>query len=243
MGTKLTEEEYGRLVTLAAEHGLTLGEWVREVLLGIAQGVQPAASRTEQALLAEVLALGTIVLNLVYDFASGEPLTPGGNANLATTVTYASSWAVTSLTGPNGANSTTTYDGYGRPQSTKIPDGAETAYTYAYAAMANQQTATLGTRWKRTTLEGFGRVTKVESGHDSATVSQVDAQYAPCACSPLGKVSRVPCDLVFGPSLSRRVRRAAQRPGRRSTRRYRRWCAARRVADSNRGPRRPPGGR
>src|SRR5438067_10996628 len=29
-----------------------------------------------------------------------------------------------------------------------------------------------------------------ESGHDSTTVSQVDTQYAPCACSPLGKLSK-----------------------------------------------------
>ena len=56
-------------------------------------------------------------------------LTPGGNSNLATTVTYASSWAVTSVTGPNGAQATTTYDDYGRPQKSKIPDGAETNYT------------------------------------------------------------------------------------------------------------------
>ena len=122
-------------------------------------------------------------------------LTPQGNANLATSVTYDGSWAVTSVTGPNGAQGTTTYDQFGRPQKTKIPDGAETNYTYAYAgvagATANQQTATLGARFKRTTLDGFGRVTRVESGHDATTVSQVDTQYAPCGCSPLMKLRRV----------------------------------------------------
>jgi len=129
-------------------------------------------------------------------------LTPGGNANLKTTVTYASSWAVTSVTGPNGANGTTTYDVYGRPQSTKIPDGAETDYGYTYFSVSggttNQQTATLttgtATRWKRTTLDGFGRTIRVENGNGPATnpaVSQVDTRYAPCACSPLGKVSQV----------------------------------------------------
>src|SRR5260370_6170901 len=40
-------------------------------------------------------------------------LTPGGNSNLATSVSYASSFAVTSVTGPNGATGTTTYDGFG----------------------------------------------------------------------------------------------------------------------------------
>ena len=49
-------------------------------------------------------------------------------------------------------------------------------------------------RWKRTTLDGFGRVTRVESGNGATTnppVSLVDTQYAACACSPLGKVSQV----------------------------------------------------
>ena len=133
--------------------------------------------------------------------------------DLATTVTYASSWQVTSVTGPNGAQGTTDYDGYGRPTKTKIPDGAETNYTYTYVGVsggtANTQTATITNgkdqygnpitppadretpRWKKTTLDGFGRVTRVETGHDSTTVSQVDTQYAACACSPLGKLWRV----------------------------------------------------
>jgi hypothetical protein len=77
VGTKLTEEEYRRLESKAAERGLTVGEWVREVLLETGQGAKPpAASPTEQVLLAELIALRTIVLNLVYDLASGEPLTP-----------------------------------------------------------------------------------------------------------------------------------------------------------------------
>jgi len=40
-------------------------------------------------------------------------------------------------------------------------------------------------------MDGFGRTARVEEGHDSVTVSQVDTQYAPCACSPLGKMSQV----------------------------------------------------
>ena len=71
-GTKLTEEEYGRVEKLAAQRGLTVGEWVRESLLTIVQSDEPAASPVEQVLLAEVLALRTIVVNLVYALASGE---------------------------------------------------------------------------------------------------------------------------------------------------------------------------
>ena len=153
-------------------------------------------------------------------------LKPDGSSTLATTVTYASSWVVTSVTGPNGANGTTTYDSYGRPTSTKIPDGASTGYSYAYygvgGATANTQTATIGTRWKKTTLDGFGRTIKVETGHDSTTVSQVDTQYAACACSPLGKLWRRP--VAFHPwqpvrgtspdQQSSRMRRAGPRCGR-----------------------------
>ena len=119
-------------------------------------------------------------------------ITPNGQSNLATTVGYDTSWAVTSVTGPNGANGTTTYDSLGRPLSTKSADGSTTSYGYTYSPGANTQTATLENQWKKTTLDGFGRVISVQTGHDStAPVSEVDTQYAPCACSPLGKMSAV----------------------------------------------------
>ena len=120
-------------------------------------------------------------------------LSPNGNSNLATSVGYASSFAVTSVAGPNGATATTTYDTYGRPQKSTIPDGAETDYTYTY--IPNVQTATIttngATQWEKTTLDGFGRTISVQTGYGSTTVNEVDTQYAPCACSPLGKMWRV----------------------------------------------------
>ena len=119
-------------------------------------------------------------------------ITPGGTADLATSISYASSWAVTSVTGPNSATATTAYDAYGRPSSSTSADGAVTSYTYTY--VPNTQTAAVGTQWKRTTLDGFGRVLSVQVGHGSTTdppVSTVDTQYAPCGCSPLGKMWRV----------------------------------------------------
>ncbi len=124
-------------------------------------------------------------------------LTPNGNASLATSMTYASSFAVTSVTGANNANSTTAYDAYGRPQSSTSPDGAVTYYTYAYYTSGgqNSQKATVnnGTanQWKTTVLDGFGRTISVLTGNGNTTVSETDTQYAPCACSPLGKVSAV----------------------------------------------------
>jgi YD repeat-containing protein len=128
-------------------------------------------------------------------------LTPNGNSNLATSVSYSSFFGVNSLVGPNGATTTTNYDTYGRPANTSIPDGATTTYTYSYNP--NVQTATLtdaqGTRWTKTTYDGFGRTISVVKGHDKVPpVSEVDTQYAPCACSPLGKMSRVSQPYVPG---------------------------------------------
>ncbi len=43
----------------------------------------------------------------------------------------------------------------------------------------------------KTWLDGFGRTIKVEMGDGTGTKSITETQYAPCACSPLGKVSAV----------------------------------------------------
>jgi YD repeat-containing protein len=69
----------------------------------------------------------------------------------------------------------------------KSVHGAVTTYTYSGAVTE----AAINTRWTRTTVDGFGRTAKVEQGTGSTTVSIVDTEYAPCACSPLGKVKRV----------------------------------------------------
>src|SRR6266853_1412891 len=71
VGTKVTEDEYARLARLA--QGQTLSEWVREVLLA---RVTPRPA--DEVLLAEVLALRTIVLNLHFALATGE--TPTADA-------------------------------------------------------------------------------------------------------------------------------------------------------------------
>ena len=99
----------------------------------------------------------------------------------------------------SGANSndtaTTEYDTAGRPSASTTADGYDPVpanrHSTTYAYTATTQTATLGTRWKRTTIDGFGRVSKVEAGHETTTESVVETEYAPCGCSPLGKVKRV----------------------------------------------------
>ena len=161
-------------------------------------------------------AAGTVVTS-APSAAAGYSLpgvtTPNSNSALSTTLSYNSLWQVTNVLSPNGATSTTTYDTWGRPTQSTIPDGAQTNYTYTYYVYPtggpNQQTAALvtetGTIWKRTTLDGFGRVTKVENGNGATTttpVSQVDTQYAPCGCSPLGKMYRVSMPYAGGGSPS-----------------------------------------
>ena len=69
VSTKVTEEEYAQMEALAG--GQTISEWARDVLLKAAQP-NPA----EQIILAEVVALRTILLNAFYKLAQGERLTP-----------------------------------------------------------------------------------------------------------------------------------------------------------------------
>ena len=68
IGTKVSEEEYAKLEALAG--GRAMSEWVREVLLREADG-----RRTDEIMLAEVLALRTILLNAFYRLTQGEKLT------------------------------------------------------------------------------------------------------------------------------------------------------------------------
>ena len=76
VGSKVTESEYARLSAIAERRGVTLGEWCREVLLAHANDPQEVTPTTaEQALLAEVVALRTILLNALYKLAPQEDLT------------------------------------------------------------------------------------------------------------------------------------------------------------------------
>ena len=76
VGTKLTDEEYAQLESLAAAQGVTPGECVRELVL--AAFGKPAAEATvgEQTVLSEVLALRTILISLHYDLAAGHAIEP-----------------------------------------------------------------------------------------------------------------------------------------------------------------------
>src|SRR5437870_12427828 len=68
IGTKVTPDEYARIQELAGEQPIS--EWVRAALLKAADS--PAADST---VLAEVLALRTILLNLHFHLCSGAAVT------------------------------------------------------------------------------------------------------------------------------------------------------------------------
>jgi hypothetical protein len=68
ISTKVTDEEYAQFEALAGEQ--TISEWARDVLL---KATKPNAS--EQTVLAEVLALRTILLNLHFAVSQGQTLT------------------------------------------------------------------------------------------------------------------------------------------------------------------------
>ena len=78
VGTKVRDEEYAELERAAQTGGKTLGEWCRETLLARVNGQGPKASDlggTGHAVMAEVVALRTILLNVMFKQSNGERLT------------------------------------------------------------------------------------------------------------------------------------------------------------------------
>lgn len=73
VGCKVTDSQYAKLAAVAAQRGQTLGEWGRAVLLERADGRPPSVA--EESLLAEVLALRTVLVNLFYRLVAGEAIT------------------------------------------------------------------------------------------------------------------------------------------------------------------------
>jgi hypothetical protein len=71
VGTKVSEAEFALLEERARGAGMRLGEWVREALLSA-----PAESGVDsgEVALAEVLALRSLLLNLHFRSATGEPV-------------------------------------------------------------------------------------------------------------------------------------------------------------------------
>ena len=80
IGTKVSEEEYALLERAAQAVEKTLGEWSREVMLARANGRSPRNEPpidgcTVQAVMAELVALRTILLNVLYKQVNGKGMT------------------------------------------------------------------------------------------------------------------------------------------------------------------------
>ena len=73
IGVRVTESDLARLQALADSERKSLGEWSRDVLLEKAEGRNVAPS--DQAVLSELLALRTIVLNAFFSLAGEKVLT------------------------------------------------------------------------------------------------------------------------------------------------------------------------
>ena len=71
VGTRVCEEEYQALEKLASARGQTLSEWTRQIVL--AQLNPTIASSTEETVIAEVLALRTILLNALFRIVPHRP--------------------------------------------------------------------------------------------------------------------------------------------------------------------------
>jgi len=129
------------------------------------------------------------------NYAAPSTITPNSNANLQTSASYTSWLSMSSVTGPDSATASTVYDIYGRPHTSTSIYGAGTTYSYSstlpYVITATTNNTNGTNHWTQTTLDGFGRAVQVLRGTGSTTISEVDTTYAPCACSPTGKVQKV----------------------------------------------------
>ena len=141
----------------------------------------------------------TINSTSATNFAAPSAILPNGSSTYQSTYTYNPSLQPANATDPNSNTTTNTYDSYCRLQTSTTVTRMVTTYAYNYSdhtvtASAVDNGWGIGTpsHLQRTTTDGFGRTIKTEAGEISGNIlSVVDTQYAPCACSPLGKMSRV----------------------------------------------------
>jgi YD repeat-containing protein len=117
--------------------------------------------------------------------------------SLTSNAGYTPTLAPSSASGPNGDTASIGYDTNARPSSTDSPSGAHTAITYndtqsPPVISAVVSSSNTNTHWSRKTMDGFGRTIKTETGSGgtpgTTILSVVDTIYAPCGCSPLGKL-------------------------------------------------------
>ncbi len=114
---------------------------------------------------------------------------------LTSTMNWSGFLGLSSATGPNGDSGSIGYDANARPSSTASPYGAITNYTYNDTASPPNKLGMTNGHGSETVMDGFGRTIQTVTGSGTSSaittvVSTVDTQYAPCGCSPLGKLYR-----------------------------------------------------
>jgi YD repeat-containing protein len=133
----------------------------------------------------------TTTFDAARSYAVPSVITPNGNTNLNATMQWNGFLGLTSQTAANTYSAHFSYDSYARPTSNTTPNGQIWHHTYTNVPPTKyswtSQTSTGAVRWSRVTYDG----TKTESGFQTTTVSVVEKEYAPCACSPIGKLKRV----------------------------------------------------
>jgi RHS repeat-associated protein len=132
------------------------------------------------------------------NYAVPSAITTGSYSN---TLTWDGTLNLTQNVGPNGATATFGWDSLRREVSRTLPNGAVINHEYGIGqgAGASWHKVTTGLspnfRWTKTVFDGFGRTREVISGYKvgsaETAVSKVVTNYAPCACSPIGKVEWV----------------------------------------------------
>ncbi|QOY90035.1 RHS repeat domain-containing protein [Paludibaculum fermentans] len=128
-----------------------------------------------------------VTLNETTKYTVPSMTTPNGNSNLATSYQWNQMLGLTQTTGANGATSSFTYDSIQRPATTTNAHGGVSTYSY----WTNSTAVATDAGSQGTDFDGFGRTVQSRVGSPSATLSITDTQYAPCACSPTGKLKRV----------------------------------------------------
>ncbi len=115
--------------------------------------------------------------------------------SLTSTMNWSGFLGLSSATGPNGDTGSINYDSNARPTTTVSPYGATTYYTYNDSSSPPNKLAMTNSHGSKTVMDGFARTIQTITGYGSSssistTISTVDTQYAPCGCSPLGKLYR-----------------------------------------------------
>ncbi|HTS46968.1 MAG TPA: RHS repeat-associated core domain-containing protein [Bryobacteraceae bacterium] len=129
----------------------------------------------------------SVATNSTTNWAAPSQLTTN---SLSSSMNWAPFLGLSSATGPNGDTASLNYGGSERPTSSTSPTGAVTNYTYV-DGIGPSVTATTNGHWVKTIKDGFGRTIETDTGYSTTTLSIVKTGYAPCGCSPLGKVSQV----------------------------------------------------